>query len=109
MSTTSQPRGAAKWLLGGNALLVYLFFYAPILLLFVFSFSADRNVGSWGGFTFEWYRDLARNEPIQNAISVSLKVAFVSTFVSVVLGTLAALQARAIVDHLAPVVSLPVA
>ena len=91
MSTTSTPRGVAKWLLGGNALLVYLFFYAPILLLFVYSFSADRNVGSWGGFTFDWYREFARNEPIQNAISVSLKVAFVSTLVSVVLGTLAAL------------------
>jgi spermidine/putrescine transport system permease protein len=91
MSTTSTPRGVAKWLLGGNALLVYLFFYAPILLLFVYSFSADRNVGSWGGFTFDWYREFAENEPIQNAISVSLKVAFVSTLVSVVLGTLAAL------------------
>jgi spermidine/putrescine transport system permease protein len=91
MSTTSTPRGVAKWLLGGNALLVYLFFYAPILLLFVYSFSADRNVGSWGGFTFDWYREFAENEPIQDAISVSLKVAFVSTLVSVVLGTLAAL------------------
>ncbi len=91
MSTTSSPRGATKWLLNGNAVVVYLFFYAPILLLFVFSFSADRNVGTWGGFTLDWYRDFLNNEPIQDAISVSLKVAFLSTLVSVVLGTLAAL------------------
>ena len=91
MNTSSAPKGATRWFLGGNAVLVYLFFYAPILLLVVYSFSADRNVGTWGGFTLDWYREFADNEPIQNAITMSLKVAAVSTLVSVVLGTLAAL------------------
>ena len=89
--STARPRGKTKWLLSANAVAVYLFFYAPIILLFVFSFSDNRNVGTWGGFTFGWYRDFADNEPIQDAIWVSLRVAFITTVVSVVLGTMAAL------------------
>ena len=90
-TTASTPRGATRWLLNGNAVFVYLFFYAPIVLLVVYSFSADRNVGTWGGFTFDWYREFADDAPIRDAIGVSLKVAAVSTVLSVVLGTLAAL------------------
>jgi spermidine/putrescine transport system permease protein len=77
--------------LGAHAWLVYAFFYAPIALLVVFSFSASGDATTWGGFTFDWYRDVADNEQVQDAIGVSLRVAAVSTIVSVVLGTLAAL------------------
>ena len=82
----SLTRGA----LTANAWFVYLFFYAPIALLVVFSFSADRNVGRWGGFTLSWYDDFIGNTSIQNAIWVSVRVALLSTVISVVLGTLAA-------------------
>ncbi|MGB3734496.1 MAG: ABC transporter permease, partial [Ilumatobacter sp.] len=77
--------------LGAHAWIVYVFFYAPIVLLVVFSFSASDDATTWGGFTFDWYRDLADSEQVQDAIGVSLEVAAVSTLVSVVLGTLAAL------------------
>ncbi|HSM65147.1 MAG TPA: ABC transporter permease [Ilumatobacteraceae bacterium] len=89
--STARPRGRTRAFLSANAVLVYLFFYAPIILLVIFSFSDNRNVGTWGGLTFDWYRDFARNEPIQDAIWVSLRVAFVTTVVSVVFGTMAAL------------------
>ena len=89
--SSARPRGTTKALLSANAVLVYIFFYAPIILLLIFSFSDNRNVGTWGGFTFDWYREFADNEPIQDAIWVSLRVAFVTTVVSVVLGTMAAL------------------
>jgi spermidine/putrescine transport system permease protein len=89
--STARPRGKTKWLLSTNAVLVYLFFYAPIILLLVFSFSDNRNVGTWGGFTVGWYRDFANNEPIQGAIWISLRVALVTTVASVVLGTMAGL------------------
>jgi spermidine/putrescine transport system permease protein len=87
----ARPRGPVRALLAANAWLVYVFFYAPIVLLVVFSFSDDRNVGRWGGFTFGWYRDFAANEGVQDALWVSVKVAIVSTLISMVLGTLAAL------------------
>ena len=41
------PRGAVDRLLGLNAWVVYIFFYAPILLLIVFSFNDNNNVGIW--------------------------------------------------------------
>ena len=89
--SSARPRGTTKALLSANAVVVYVFFYAPIILLLIFSVSDNRNVGTWGGFTFDWYREFADNEPIQDAIWVSLRVAFVTTVVSVVLGTMAAL------------------
>lgn len=89
--STARPKGRTKALLTANAVFVYVFFYAPIALLVIFSFSDNRNVGTWGGFTLGWYRDFLDNEPIQGAIWVSLRVAIASTIVSVVLGTMAAL------------------
>jgi spermidine/putrescine transport system permease protein len=77
--------------LGINAFIVYVFFYAPIALLIIFSFSDDPLVGRWGGFTFDWYRAFGENEEVQSALGVSVRVALMSTFVSVVLGTMAAL------------------
>lgn len=83
--------GLSKRILGLNALLVYGFFYAPIALLVFFSFSDDDLVGRWGGFTLRWYEAFADNQNVQNALTISIRVAVVSTLVSVVLGTMAAL------------------
>jgi len=85
-------RGRSRWALTANAWVVYLFFYAPIALLVLFSFSDDNLVGRWGGFTFRWYGDFAQNDEVQNALGVSIRVAILSTLISVVLGTLAALS-----------------
>jgi len=75
-----------------NALLVYVFLYAPIVLLVIFSFSDSRNVGQWGGFTLDWYSEFGDNKALKGALWISVKVALWSTVISVVLGTLAALS-----------------
>ena len=84
------PRGTRAGL-SINAVLVYVFLYAPIVLLVVFSFSDNRNVGQWGGFTLDWYQEFGDNESLRRALWVSVRVALWSTVISVVLGTLAAL------------------
>ncbi len=84
-------RGWTARLLGSATGLVYFFLYAPVLLLVVFSFSADRNVGRWGGFTLDWYREFGANAEVQDALRISLQVAVVSTLIATVLGTMAAL------------------
>ena len=86
-----RPRGTTRAALTGGAWLVYTFFYAPIVLLVVFSFSDDRNVGRWGGFTLSWYEDFIHHSQLQNSLWVSVRVAVLSTVISVVLGTLSAL------------------
>ena len=83
-------RRTRRWL-AGWAWVVFAFLYVPIVVLVVFSFNASARVNIWGGFSFQWYGEALRNEVITSAIRVSLIVALVSTVVSVVLGTAAAL------------------
>jgi spermidine/putrescine transport system permease protein len=70
---------------------IFLFLYVPIIILIIYSFNANRTVGVWTGFSTQWYRDLWNDARLLNALGVSLWVAFWSTVVSTILGTLAAL------------------
>ncbi len=79
------------WLLPLLTLLGFLFLYAPILSLVVYSFNESRLVTVWGGFSTKWYGELLRDPQILGAAWISLKVAFTSATVSLVFGTMAAL------------------
>ncbi len=35
--------------------LVFIFLYAPIVTLMIFSFNKTKSMAVWGGFTFDWY------------------------------------------------------
>lgn len=87
----TRPAGVTRRLLSAHAWLVYLFFYAPILVLIVLSFNQNRLVGIWQGFTLDWYAQMLDNTAVLRAIRNSLTVAAISTIVSTVLGTAAAL------------------
>lgn len=78
-------------LLAAHSLLVYVFLYAPIAVLVVFSFNAARQTAVWDGFTLDWYRRLAEDARLLRAVRNSLLVAAATTLVSTVVGTLAAL------------------
>jgi spermidine/putrescine transport system permease protein len=77
--------------LRAHAALVYLFLYAPIAILVLFSFNRAGQTAVWQGFTLDWYRSLAANELILTAVRNSLVVGFAATAVAAVVGTLAAL------------------
>jgi len=70
---------------------IYVFLFAPIVLLVLFSFNANRYgtfpVTAW---TLKWYRDAIGNYQIHDALSTTLKVAAEVTTISVVVGTAAA-------------------
>jgi putrescine transport system permease protein len=72
-------------------ILGFIFLYAPIAGLIVYSFNASKLVTVWGGFSTKWYGELMRDPQILGAAWISLKIAFISASISVVLGTLAAL------------------
>ncbi len=74
-----------------NGWLVFFFLYVPILIVMVFSFSDNPNVGIWGGFTLDWYDRMFGNEQLMRALRNSVVVALVSTVISTVLGTAAAI------------------
>ncbi|NET73641.1 MAG: spermidine/putrescine ABC transporter permease PotC, partial [Sphaerospermopsis sp. SIO1G2] len=72
---------------------MFLFLYLPIVILIIYSFN-DSGRGAatvWQGFTFSWYTEVFTNTSIINAARVSLWVAFWSTVVSTILGTLTAI------------------
>ena len=69
---------------------ILVFFYLPIVIVFAQSFNASRFGGTWKGFTLDWYFKLFSDKNIWHAFSNTLIIAFSSTAVSVVLGTLSA-------------------
>lgn len=91
MSGITDPRGWTKGALAATSWLVYFFFYAPILVLIIFSFSDSRNASVWGGFTTSWYSDFASDSALTGALWNSIRIAVVATLVSVVLGTMSAI------------------
>lgn len=68
----------------------FVFLYAPILSLIIFSFNESKLVTVWGGFSLKWYGELLRNPQILGAAWISLKVAAITATLAMVLGTLAA-------------------
>lgn len=70
----------------------YIFLYAPILLLVVFSFNNSKfAAAAWKGFTLKWYVELFSNEMIGSALRNSLIIAVASTLISAVFGTMVSL------------------
>lgn len=92
MREGTTPRGLVDRLLGANAVLVYIFFYAPIVLLTIFSFNDNENVSVWTEASFRWYREMFQDEAVMSALRNSLIVAFMSTIVATVIGTMLAIS-----------------
>src|SRR5262245_28597550 len=74
-----------------NAILVFAFFYLPILALIFFSFNAGRVPTVWEGFSFRWYASLVENEAILRAFQNTMIVTFVSTIIATIIGTMVSL------------------
>lgn len=66
------------------------FLYLPILILVIFSFNASKLVTVWGGFSTRWYSALWQDQAFLDAAWVTVKVAFLSSSIATVLGTMAA-------------------
>lgn len=75
----------------GMAALIYVFLYAPILVLMVFSFNEARSTQVWEGFSTRWYAALWRDETVLDAFYNSLVVGVTSTVIATAIGTLTAL------------------
>lgn len=78
-------------LLSWYAVAIFAFLYLPIFILVIYSFNANRVVGVWEGFSFQWYEVLFTDRAIASAFKNSIWVATWSTILSTFLGTMAAL------------------
>lgn len=72
-----------------SSLLGFIFLYAPIISLIIYSFNKSKLVTVWGGWSIKWYVELFNNQQIIDAALVSLNVAFITATLSVILGVLA--------------------
>lgn len=78
----------SDWLLRLWGLLVFIFLFAPIGVIVVYSFNSGRVLAHWEGFGFQAYIQAINNTIIKHSVVVSLEVALCSALLSTFLGTL---------------------
>ena len=71
--------------------LVFVFLYAPIFLLIIFSFNAGKSNVVWQGFSLEWYGKLLNNRLIMQSVYTTLLVSLLATVIATIAGTFAAI------------------
>ena len=82
---------SGRRLLGGYAVLAYVFLYAPIAVVVVLAFNGGRDVLYWQGFSTKWFGTALRTPEITNALELSVLIALGNAVVACVLGTMLAL------------------
>ena len=70
--------------------------YAPIIFIAIFSFTDAKSLGNWTGFTLDLYSSLfsgatSASRNLMEALKNTLLIALIASFVSTLLGTLAAI------------------
>ncbi len=71
--------------------LVYLFLYAPIIVLIVFSFNESKSKSHFSGFSLKWYVELFEDELIMTSLVNTLVLALISSVIATLIGTMAAI------------------
>lgn len=72
-------------------MIIFIFLYAPIAALVVFSFNESKSMGNLRGFTLEWYSALFQNEAILSALSYTVTIAVLASVISTIFGTVTAI------------------
>ena len=78
-----------KFLKKSYIYLTFIFLYAPILILVIYSFNDSKFRGRWGGFSLRWYREMLNDGDIMRALYNTLLIALISSVVATIIGTFA--------------------
>ncbi len=70
--------------------LILLFLYAPILIMIFFSFNEGKSLSVFSGFSLRWYSELFQSTEVLTALKNTLILAVLSSLISTVIGTAAA-------------------
>ena len=99
------PADASTGLLRVWTGLVFVFLYAPIVVVVMFAFNDGRFVSIWDGFSTRWFSVAVHDATIRRAVGSSLVIAVIATAIATVLGTATAWalertsrRARAVTD-----------
>ena len=72
-------------------LLIFLFLYAPIVVLMIFSFNDSRSLTKFGGFSLRWYEKMFADSTMMEAVLYTVIIAVIATVVATVVGTITAI------------------
>lgn len=70
--------------------LIFVFLYAPLLIMVLFSFNEANSLSNFTGFSLRWYEELFQSEEVLDVLSNTLILALLSAAIATVIGTAAA-------------------
>ena len=70
--------------------LVFIFLYAPIIVLIIFSFNSSSSTVVFTGFSLKWYETLLQDSTTLKSVSNTVTLAVCSSVISTIIGTAAA-------------------
>ncbi len=71
--------------------LFFVILYIPVLSVILYSFNQSPSTAQWTGFTLDWYKELFNDRVIVQALKISIMVAVLTSVLSAMLGTAAAI------------------
>ena len=71
--------------------IIFVFLFAPIVVLLFFSFNDAKSLSVFSGFSLRWYQELFHDRSTLTAVKNTLILALSATAISTVMGTLAAM------------------
>jgi ABC-type spermidine/putrescine transport system permease subunit II len=70
--------------------IVFVYLFAPIFVVLIFSFNSRRSTQIFGTFSVTWYQQLLNDQPMKESLSASVEIALVTMVVATAIGTLLA-------------------
>ncbi len=70
--------------------LIFLFLFAPIAILLVFSFNSGNSLSVFSGFSLYWYKELFHDTNTLGALKNTLVLALCASLIATIMGTAAA-------------------
>lgn len=71
--------------------IIFIFLYAPIITLMVFSFNDSKSMANWSGFSLKWYAELFQNDRIMQSLYYTILIAVISSIIATIIGTISAI------------------
>ena len=70
--------------------LFFVFMFAPIVIVALFSFNSTKSLQRFEGFSLMWYQRFFEDESLRDSLFASIQIAFVTMVVATALGTMLA-------------------
>jgi spermidine/putrescine transport system permease protein len=72
-------------------IIAFFLIYFPIFVIFLLSINASQSGQEFTEFSLKWYREIFVNQQLLSAIITTLSIAFISTIIATVVGTISAI------------------